>query len=63
MNNWNTQKIHEILHFPEQIREFGHLMNADTGVGERGLKYWETSPFREEGFYSCIYGINYKSGG
>jgi hypothetical protein len=32
-NNWNTQKTHEILHFSEQIREFGHLMNADTGVG------------------------------
>jgi hypothetical protein len=39
-NNWNTQKTHEILHFPYQIIEYGHLMNADTGVGERGLKDW-----------------------
>jgi hypothetical protein len=39
-NNWNTQKTHEILHFAEQVCEYGHLMNADTGVGERGLKEW-----------------------
>jgi hypothetical protein len=43
-NNWKTQKTHEILHFAEQICEFGHLMNADTGVGERGLKYWAKKP-------------------
>jgi hypothetical protein len=43
-NDWNAQKTHEILHFPEQICEFGHLMNADTGVGERGLKYWAKKP-------------------
>jgi hypothetical protein len=24
-NNWNTQKTHKILHFAEQIREFGHF--------------------------------------
>jgi hypothetical protein len=43
-NNWNTQKTHEILHFAEQIREYGSLMNADTGVGERGLKYSAKEP-------------------
>jgi hypothetical protein len=39
-HNWNTQKTHEILHFADQICEYGHIMNADTGVGERGLKDW-----------------------
>jgi hypothetical protein len=40
-------------------------MNADTGVGERGLKYWTKKPAHsaKKGFYRCIYGINYKSGG
>jgi hypothetical protein len=45
-NNWNTQKTHEVLHLAEQICEYGHLMNADTGVGERGLKYWAKKPAR-----------------
>jgi hypothetical protein len=45
-NNWNTQKTHEVLHFADQICEYGHLMNADTGVGERGLKYWAKKPAR-----------------
>jgi hypothetical protein len=45
-NNWNTQKTHDVLHFADQICEHGHLMNADTGVGERGLKYWAKKPAR-----------------
>jgi hypothetical protein len=42
--NWNLQKIHEILHLPIQMTEYGSLANYDAGVGESGLKHWAKRP-------------------
>jgi hypothetical protein len=42
--NWNLQKIHEILHLPMQMTEYGSPANYDAGVGESGLKHWAKRP-------------------
>jgi hypothetical protein len=44
--NWNLQKIHEILHLPMQMTEYGSPANYDAGVGESGLKHWAKRPAR-----------------
>jgi hypothetical protein len=44
--NWNLQKIHEILHLPMQMLEYGSPANYDAGVGESGLKHWAKHPAR-----------------
>jgi hypothetical protein len=38
--NWNIQKVHEILHLPMQMSEYGSPSNFDAGIGESGLKHW-----------------------
>lgn len=42
--NWNIQKIHEILHLPIQMTEYGSPSNFDAGTGESGLKLWAKRP-------------------
>jgi hypothetical protein len=42
--NWNLQKIHEILHLPIQMVEYGSPSNYDAGTGESGLKHWAKRP-------------------
>jgi hypothetical protein len=41
--NWNIQKVHEILHLPMQMAEYGSA-NYDAGIGESGLKHWAKRP-------------------
>jgi hypothetical protein len=42
--NWNIQKVHEILHLPMQMSEYGSPANYDAGIGESGLKHWAKRP-------------------
>jgi hypothetical protein len=44
--NWNIQKVHEILHLPMQMAEYGSPTNYDAGIGESGLKHWAKRPAR-----------------
>jgi hypothetical protein len=44
--NWNAQKIHEILHLPMQMSEYGSPSNFNAGIGESGLKHWAKRPAR-----------------
>jgi hypothetical protein len=44
--NWNIQKVHEILHLPMQMSEYGSPSNFDAGIGESGLKHWAKRPAR-----------------
>jgi hypothetical protein len=44
--NWNIQKVHEILHLPMQMCEYGSASNYDAGIGESGLKHWAKRPAR-----------------
>jgi hypothetical protein len=46
MLNWNIQKVHEILHLPMQMSEYGSPSNFDAGIGESGLKHWAKRPAR-----------------
>ena len=36
----DTCKIHSHLHLSQDIADYGHPMNWDSGKGERGLKNW-----------------------
>jgi hypothetical protein len=36
----DTCKMHSHLHLSQDIADYGHLMNWDSGKGERGLKNW-----------------------
>ena len=36
----DTRKMHSHLHLSQDIADYGHPMNWDSGKGERGLKNW-----------------------
>jgi hypothetical protein len=43
-SGWKTQKFHEMLHIPENISEYGHPSQYDSGWGERALKTFGKNP-------------------
>jgi hypothetical protein len=43
-NGWKIQKLHEMLHLPDDIHRFGCPRNWDAGPGERSLKYFAKHP-------------------
>ena len=43
-NNWKLQKLHEILHLPDQMKQFGSPMNCEVGVMENNLQAAVTRP-------------------